>query len=94
MHSAHVVPVVANYAIAIPVAIYMAGLWFLRDRFAFKQSGRFVLAIFAGITLLVAMLPVGVETIAVTIVACTIVRARFAAAEITQHRSDGLINAA
>lgn len=85
MHSAHVVPVVANYAIAIPVAIYMAGLWFVRDRFAFKQSGRFVLPMFAGITLLVAMLPVGVETIAATIVVCTIVRARFAAAEIKHN---------
>ena len=43
---------------------------------------------FAGLTLLVAMLPFGVETLAVTIVACTVVRARFAA----EHRSDSLAN--
>lgn len=85
MHSARVAPIVANYAIAVPVAIYMAGLWFVRDRFAFRQTARFVLPLFAVITILVALFPVGIEAIAATILVCTMVRAHFAATEIEHN---------
>lgn len=66
--------VVGNYAVAIPVALYMFGLWFVRDRFALTGAGRHVLLVFAALVLLVPLSPLALEAIAVVTVASVIAR--------------------
>ena len=34
---------IAAFAVALPVALYLFGLWLVRDRFAFQGAGRFIL---------------------------------------------------
>lgn len=61
---AEVSMLVGDYGVAIPVALYLVGLWFVRDRFILSGAARFCLPIFAlGI---IAIPPVaGLEGIAV-----------------------------
>ena len=64
---------VGNYSVAVPVAIYLSGLWFVRDRFVLKGIARYVLPLFAVLILVLsALLPIA--GIALLTVACTIVR--------------------
>ena len=65
---------VGDYAVGIPVAIYMLGLWFVRDRFCLKGNARFVLPIFAVLVLLAPFTPVALEGIAVMTALSVIVR--------------------
>lgn len=63
-NKAHVALIVGDYAVAIPVALYMLGLWFVRDRFCFAGSnGRFVLPAFAVCIVIVPLL-LGLEGVA------------------------------
>jgi low temperature requirement A protein (LtrA) len=39
---AEAAPIVGDYAVAIPVASYLVGLWFVRDRFSFGGPARHV----------------------------------------------------
>ena len=64
--------VTGDYAVAIPVALYMAGLWFVRDRFNFTGSARFVLPVFA--VLIVLGAPIALEIIATLAVLAVVVR--------------------
>ena len=77
-HHAHVAPIVGNYAIAIPVAIYCSGLWLVRDRYALVGPGRMVLPIFAVAMLVLPLIPFGLEAIAIALVICVILRSHFA----------------
>lgn len=61
---AHVPLIVGDYAVGIPVALYMAGLWFVRDRFCLAGTGRHVLLLFAALVLLAPVTPVALEAIA------------------------------
>lgn len=44
---AHLSSVLATAAVAVPVAIYLFGLWLVRDRFVFAGAGRYLLPGFA-----------------------------------------------
>ena len=41
-----------NYAVAIPIALYLAGLWFVRDRFTLNGVAWYPLLIFAALILI------------------------------------------
>ncbi|MCB1384843.1 MAG: low temperature requirement protein A [Nitratireductor sp.] len=54
---AHVPLLAGDYAVAVPVALYMLGLWFVRDRFCFAASRAcFVLPVFAALVLIAPLL--------------------------------------
>jgi low temperature requirement protein LtrA len=55
--------ITGDYAVAIPVALYMAGLWFVRDRNVLQGKGHLVLPAFA-VLVLVAPQVLGLEGIA------------------------------
>ncbi len=61
---AHVAIELAQYAVAVPVALYMAGLWFVRDRFALVGGLRHILLGSAALILL-APVVAGLEGVAV-----------------------------
>ncbi|EKF40978.1 low temperature requirement A [Nitratireductor indicus C115] len=66
--------IVGDYAVAIPVALYMFGLWFVRDRFVLSGAGQHVLLVFAALVLLVPLSPLALEAIAAVTVASVIAR--------------------
>lgn len=66
--------IVGDYAVAIPVAIYMLGLWFVRDRFAFDTVAQYMLPLFAVLVLVVAATPLALEGIAIVCVLAVIAR--------------------
>ncbi len=76
-HKAHVGIVAGEYAVAIPVAIYMCGLWFVRDRFNLAGKVHFVLPAFAALILLVPPTPAGLESIAVLTATSVLARSYF-----------------
>ena len=63
-----------NYAVAIPVATYLVGLWFVRDRFHLRGAAFWVLPAFAALILLVPMQPLALEGIAGLLVVGIIAR--------------------
>lgn len=65
---------VGDYAVGIPVALYMMGHWFVRDRFCLEGSARWVLPVFAVLVLLAPFTPVALEGIAALTALCVIVR--------------------
>lgn len=65
---------IGDYAVGIPVALYMMGLWFVRDRFCLEGSARWVLPVFAVLVLLAPFTPVALEGIAALTALCVIVR--------------------
>ncbi|WP_048647825.1 low temperature requirement protein A [Nitratireductor soli] len=80
-HHSQVPLIVGDYAVGIPVALYMLGLWFVRDRFIFKGAARHVLPAFALLVLLVPLSPLALEGVALVTVASVIARNRLAARE-------------
>ena len=66
--------IVGDYAVGIPVALYMLGLWFVRDRFCLDGAARFVLPVFAVLVLLAPFTPVALEGIAAMTALSVIVR--------------------
>jgi len=72
---AHVGLLVGEYAVAIPVAVYLLGLWFVRDRFALNGSRRHVLPIF-GVLIVAAPLLLGLEAVVALTVLSVYVRSR------------------
>ncbi|MFZ1727647.1 MAG: low temperature requirement protein A [Albidovulum sp.] len=56
--------IVGDYAVGIPVALYMLGLWFVRDRFCLDGAARLVLPVFAVLVLVAPFTPVALEGIA------------------------------
>ena len=65
---------VGDYAVGIPVALYMMGLWFVRDRFCLEGAARWVLPVFAVLVLLAPFTPVALEGIAALTALSVIVR--------------------
>ena len=57
---AHIALLIGNYAVAVPVAVFLFGLWLVRDRFALNKRRRHVLPIFA-VLILVAPPFLGLE---------------------------------
>jgi len=72
--------IVGDYAVAVPVALYLAGLWLVRDRVVLQGAGRFVLPAFAVVVLLVPLV-LALEGIALAMVLCVIVRSHLACRE-------------
>ena len=68
---------VGNYSVAIAVALYMFGLWFVRDRFALKGHNRHTLLVFSALILAVPAL-YGLGGIAILTVLSVIVRSHVA----------------
>ncbi len=62
-----------NYAVAVPVALFFVGLWFVRERFLFSGSSRFLLPAFA-LAVLVAPLALGLAGVAVLTVLAAVWR--------------------
>ena len=75
---AQVTPMVGHYSVAIPVALYLGGLWLVRDRFVLSGLAKHVLLGFAVIIVIVPMAPLALEVITVLTVLSVIVRARLA----------------
>lgn len=73
-HHAEVPLVVGDYAVAIPVAIYFASLWFVRDRFVCIGFARYALLIFGLLGLVAPAIGLGLEGIAATTALGVIVR--------------------
>ena len=65
---------VGNYAVAIPVALYLLGLWFVRDRFAHHGAARYVLPAFAVLIVLVPLTPLALEGVTALAVVCVIAK--------------------
>lgn len=73
------VPLLAgDYAVAIPVSLYMLGLWFVRDRFTQRGWTSFVLPVFA-VLIVVAPPFIALEGIAALTLLAVVVRGGFAA---------------
>lgn len=75
-HHAHITHLAGVYAVAIPVALYLAGLWLVRDRFALSSPAKHVLPGFAASILVAPLLPFGLEIVAGLTVLSVIVRNR------------------
>jgi low temperature requirement protein LtrA len=82
-HHAEVPLIVGDYAVAIPVAIYFASLWLVRDRFACTGFARYALLIFGLLGLAVTATGLGLEGIAATTVLGVIVRNWLAARSVS-----------
>lgn len=79
--------IVGDYAVAIPVATYLFGLWFVRDRFCFSGPARFVLPAFAAFMLVLPTTPLALEGIAAFSALSIVVRQSLAGYEPTPtHR--------
>jgi len=74
-HHAKVSLLVGDYAVAIPVACYMLGLWIIRDLFVCRgRVDRFVLPVFVVLVLLAPVAGLGLEGVAAVTVLAVIVR--------------------
>lgn len=74
-HHAHASILVALYSVAIPVALYMVGLWFVRDRFVLTGGRHYVLLIFASLILLTPLIA-GLEVMALLTVLAVATRSK------------------
>lgn len=76
-HHSKVSLLVGNYTVSVSVALYMFGLWFVRDRFALKGHMRHILLLFS--MLIIAAPPfLGLEGIATLTLLSVIVRSHVA----------------
>jgi low temperature requirement protein LtrA len=75
---AHLTRRTADLAVAIPVAVYMFGLWLVRDRYCLQGAARPVLLVGAALALATPLLPHSLVLLAVLVVACIIVRGELA----------------
>lgn len=53
-----------HYSVAIPVALYLGGLWLVRDRFVLSGRSRHVLLLFAAMILIAPLSPLALEVMA------------------------------
>jgi low temperature requirement protein LtrA len=77
---------VGNYAVAAPVALYLLGLWFVRDRFSFDGAARHVLPAFAALVLLVPLQPLALEGVAGLLAVSVFVRSRLTGREAARSK--------
>ena len=64
-----------DYTVAVPAAIYLLALWFVRDRFVLGGARHWVLPVFAVLVLL-APLVFGLEGVAAVMALCVVARTR------------------
>lgn len=77
-HHAHASALTGAYAVAIPVAVFLFGLWFVRDRFVCTGANRFTLPVFALLMLAAPHTPFPLEAVAGLTVLSVILRNRLA----------------
>ena len=77
---------VGNYAVAVPVALYLLGLWFVRDRFYFDGAAHHVLPAFAALVLLVPLQPLALEGVAGLLAVSVFVRSRLTGREAARSK--------
>lgn len=76
-HDAHVSPQAASIATALPVAIYVATLWAIRDRLCLSGVGRWLLVAVAVLILIIgAVAPMAMELITVLLIVTALIRRR------------------
>ncbi|MFO1141263.1 MAG: low temperature requirement protein A [Amaricoccus sp.] len=75
---AHLTEVTADFAAAIPIAVYLLGLWLVRDRFCLTGAARPVLLVAAALALLTPFAPHSMAALALLTIACVIVRGELA----------------
>lgn len=73
-HGAHGDPNIASFAIAIPIACYVAGLWLVRDRYMLRGSHGVFPLFFAVLIALTGFLPYSPIPATVFLVLCLYVR--------------------
>lgn len=76
-HHAEMSLLAGDYAVAVPVALYLLGLWFVRDRFALRGAAHIVLPVFSALVLLAPPV-LGLEGLAAMTVLCVMVRSAVA----------------
>ncbi len=77
-HDGHVDMRVASISVAVPVAVYVATLWLIRDRFHFNGAAHWLLPVAAGLILTTgAVLPASMPLIAAILVATLVLRRLF-----------------
>jgi len=72
---AHLPLLIGNYAVAVPVAVFLFGLWLVRDRYAQNTSRRHVLPIFS-VLILIAPPFLGLDGVTALIVISVFLRSR------------------
>jgi len=75
-HHAHVPALVGHLSIAIPVTIYLAGLWLVRDQFYLSTANAAILPVAAVISLATPFVPFAVEALAGVVLVAAIVRTK------------------
>ncbi|HEY7646805.1 MAG TPA: low temperature requirement protein A [Hyphomicrobiales bacterium] len=73
-HHAKIGALAGEYAVAIPLALYMLGLWFVRDRFVCDGPARYVLPTFGVLIVLAPLTPLALQGVAILAVLCVVVR--------------------
>jgi low temperature requirement protein LtrA len=73
-HHAEISHVTAKYAVAVPVCLYLLGLWFVRDRFLYTGLAGVTLPMFGLLILLAPLTPVALEAMAVLTVLAVVAR--------------------
>lgn len=63
-------------AVSIPTAIYVAGLWLVRDRYMLKHTHGWVLLLFAVLIAATGLLPFAPISTALILIACLVIRLR------------------
>jgi low temperature requirement protein LtrA len=84
-HHAKIGALAGEYAVAIPLALYMLGLWFVRDRFVCDGPARYVLPTFGVLIVLAPLTPLALQGVAVLAVLCVVVR-NYLIQRFTDHR--------
>ncbi len=75
---AHLTRRVADLAVAVPVAVYLFGLWLVRDRYCLRGAARPVLLVGAALALVTVWLPHSLVWLAALVIGCVIVRGELA----------------
>lgn len=79
-----------DIAVAVPLAVYMFGLWFVRDRFVLRGTARWVLPAFAVLVLAAGFaMPAALESMALLTVLSVFVRSMLATRERRRMRGEG-----
>lgn len=66
--------VIGDYAVAIPVALFLGGLWLVRDQFVCRGKARFALPACAVLVLIAPIIGLGLEGVAAATALCAILR--------------------
>ncbi len=75
-HHGHGQPAIASFAVSLPIALYVIGLWLVRDRYILRGIHGWLLLLLAALIALSGFLPHAPIPTALLLVTCLIVRLR------------------